>query len=104
MPPTSLVDPEKAKAAVSILIQAPQLTVREAMILAKFTEEEANTKLMQRKVSRDMQKKAAMKATTHATVSASELSPPVKSIDWEDDDSPNGVSLMTEEEWKPKKH
>ena len=50
MPPTSLVDPEKAKAAASVLIRAPQLTVREAMILAKFTEE-ANTKLMQRKVA-----------------------------------------------------
>jgi hypothetical protein len=40
MPPTSLVDPEMAKAAVSVLIWAPQLTVREAMILAKFTKEE----------------------------------------------------------------
>ena len=47
----------KAKAAVSVLIWAPGITVREAMILAKFTEEEANTKSMQRKVSRDLVKK-----------------------------------------------
>ena len=53
MPRTSLVDPDKAKAAVRILIRAPGVTIREAMILAKFTEEEANTKSMQRKVSRD---------------------------------------------------
>jgi hypothetical protein len=104
MPPTSLVDPVKAKAAVSVLIWAPQLTVREAMILAKFTEEEANTKLMQRKVSRDAQKKAATKATAPATISASELSPPNESIDWDDANFPNGVSTLKEEEWKPKKH
>jgi hypothetical protein len=59
---------------------------------------------MQRKVSRDMQKKAAIKAMARATVSASESSLPVESIDWDDDNSPNGVSSMTEEEWKPKKH
>jgi hypothetical protein len=58
MPRTSLVDPEKAKAAVSILIWAPGLTVCEAMILAKFTEEEAKTKFIQWKVSCDVQKKA----------------------------------------------
>ncbi len=51
MPPTSLVDLEKAKAAASVLIWAPQLHVREAMILAKFTKEEANTKSMQPKVA-----------------------------------------------------
>ncbi len=45
-----------------------------------------------------------MKAMAHATVSASELSPSVESIDWDNDDSPNGMSTMTEEEWKPKKH
>ncbi len=92
------------KAAVSVIIWAPQLTVREAMILAKFTEKEANTKSMQRKVSRDAQKKAVMKATARATISASELSPPVESIDWDNANSPNGMSMLTEEEWKPKKH
>ncbi len=104
MPPTSLVDPEKAKATVSVLIWAPQLTVREAMILARFTKEEANTKSMQQKVSQDAQKKAATKAMARATVSASELSPPIESIDWDNANSPNGVSTLTEEEWKPKKH
>ncbi len=38
MPRTSIVDSDKAKAAVSVLIRAPGITVREAMILAKFTE------------------------------------------------------------------
>jgi len=57
MPRTSLVDPDKAKAAVRILIRVPGVTVREAMILAKFTEEEANTKSIQRKVSRNLVKK-----------------------------------------------
>jgi hypothetical protein len=73
MPPTSLVDPEKAKAAASVLIWAPQLTVREAMILAKFAEEEANTKLMQRKVARSipMKAKKASLMTAHASVSVS---------------------------------
>jgi hypothetical protein len=104
MPPTNLVDPEKMKAVVSILIRAPQLTVREAMILAKFTEEEANTKSMQWKVSQDAQKKAATEAAARATISASELSPPIKSIDWDNDDSPHGVSSVREEEWMPKKH
>jgi hypothetical protein len=54
MPPTSLVDPDKAKAAFRILIRAPGVTVREAMILAKFTEEEASTKSMQNKCVRLM--------------------------------------------------
>ncbi len=73
MPPTSLVDPEKAKAAASVLIWAPQLTVREAMILAKFTKEEANTKSMQQKVARSMPMKAkkASLTTAHASVSVS---------------------------------
>jgi hypothetical protein len=102
MPPTSLVNPDKAKAAVSVPIWAPQLTVREAMILAKFTKEEANTKLMQWKVSQDSQKKAATKATAPATIPASELSPPVELIDWDNANPPNGVSTLTEEEWKPK--
>jgi hypothetical protein len=73
MPPTSLVDPEKVKAAVSFLIRVPQLTVREAMILAKFTKEEANTNLMQRKVARSMPmkgKKASL-MTAHASISVS---------------------------------
>ena len=71
MPPTSLADPEKAKAAASVLIWAPQLTVREAMILAKSTEEEANTKPMQRKVARSMPMKAkkASLTTAHASIS-----------------------------------
>ena len=68
MPRTSLVDPDKAKAAVCILIRAPGVTVCEAMILAKFTEEEANTKLMQRKVSLDLVKKTETKGKTGANV------------------------------------
>jgi hypothetical protein len=51
MPQTSIVDEEKAKEAVSILLWAPQLTVWEAMILADFTKDEVNTKLMQRNVA-----------------------------------------------------
>jgi hypothetical protein len=47
----SIVDEEKAKKAVSILLQTPQLTVREEMILADVTKEKANTKLMLRKVA-----------------------------------------------------
>jgi hypothetical protein len=73
MPPTSLVHPEKAKAAASVLIRVPQLTVREAMILAEFTKEEANTKSMQRKVAQSMPMKAkkASLTTAHASVSVS---------------------------------
>jgi hypothetical protein len=69
MPPTSLVDPEKAKATASVLIRAPQLTVHEAMNLDKFTEEEANTKLMQRKVAQSMPMKAKKASLTTAHMS-----------------------------------
>ena len=104
MPQTSLVDPGKAKAAVSILIRAPGITVCEAMILAKFTEEEASTKLMQRKVSCDLDKKTATKGKAGATVATAKLVLPIKEVDLDGNESPHDVSSMTEEEWKPKKH
>ena len=104
MPRTSIVDSDKAKAAVSILIRAPGITVREAMILAKFTEEEANTKSMQRKVSRDLQKMTKSKGKANATVSTANSVPPVEDVDFNGNESPHDVSSMTEEEWKPKKH
>ena len=105
MPQTSLFYPDKAKAAVRILIWVPGVTVREAMILAKFTEEEASTKSMQRKVSRDLLKKTETKGKSGATVATAESAPPIKDIDLDGNESPNEVSSMTvEEEWKPKKH
>jgi hypothetical protein len=104
MPRTSIVDSDKAKAAVNVLIRAPGITVSEAMILAKFTEEEANTKLMQRKVSRDLQKKTESKGKANATVSAADSVPPVEDVDFNGNESPHDMSSMTEEEWKPKKH
>ena len=55
MPPTSLVNPDKAKAAVHILIRAPGVTVCEAMILAKFTEEKASTRSMAEGVPRPVE-------------------------------------------------
>ncbi len=96
MPPTSLVDPKKAKAAASVLIRAPQLAVREAMILAKFTEEEANTKLMQRKVAQSMPMKAkkASLTTAHASVSVS-TGKPFDGVILDKD----GVSLNNKPEW-----
>jgi hypothetical protein len=48
---TSIVDEEKAKEAVGILLWAPHLNVWEAMILEDFTKDEANTKSMQQKVA-----------------------------------------------------
>ena len=104
MPQTSLVGLGKAKAAVSILIRAPGITVCEAMILAKFTEEEASTKLMQRKVSCDLDKKTATKGKAGATVATAKLVLPIKEVDLDGNESPHDVSSMTEEEWKPKKH
>ena len=104
MPRTSIVDSDKAKAAVSVLIRAPGITVREAMILAKFTEEEANTKSMQQKVSRDLQKMTKSKGKANATVSTANSVPPVEDVDFNGNESPHDVSSMTEEEWKPKKH
>ena len=96
---------DKAKAAVGILILVPGVTVCEAMILAKFTEEEASTKSMQRKVSRNLVKKIAMKGKAGATVATAKSVPPIKDIDLDGNESPNKVSSMTaEEEWKPKKH
>jgi hypothetical protein len=58
MPQSSIVDEEKAKEAVSILLWVPQLTVWEAMILAGFTKDKANTKSMQWKVAQSMPMKA----------------------------------------------
>jgi hypothetical protein len=96
MPPTSLVDPEKAKAAANVLIRAPQLTVREAMILAKFTEEEADTKSMQRKVARSMPMKAkkASLTTAHASVSVP-TGEPFDGVILDED----GMSLNNEAGW-----
>jgi hypothetical protein len=54
MPQTSIVDEEKAKKAVNILLWMPQLTVWEAMILADFIKDQANMKSMQRKVARSI--------------------------------------------------
>ena len=76
------------------------------MILAKFTEEEANNKSMQRKVSRDLQKKAKLKGKADATVATADSVLPVEGVNFygNGNASPNDVSSMTEEEWKPKKH
>ncbi len=82
MPQTSLVDSDKAKAEVSVLIRVPGITVREAMILAKFTEEEANTKSMQLEVSRNLQKKTESKGKADATVATTDFVPPVKDFDF----------------------
>jgi hypothetical protein len=73
MPRTSILDEDKVKAAVAILTRAKGLTVREAMILAKFTEAEASTKSMQWKVARSMPMKAkkASLAAARASVSMS---------------------------------
>jgi hypothetical protein len=83
MPRTSLVDSDKAKAAVSVLIWAPGITVREAMILAKFTEEEANNKSMQRKVSRDLHKKAELKGKADATLATADSVLPVEGVNFQ---------------------
>ncbi len=91
MPRTSIVDEEKAKKAVSILLWAPQLTVREAMILADFTKDEANTKSMQRKLAQSMPMKAkkASLTTAHASISVSTGAPINVVILNEDSVSPN---------------
>ena len=60
MPRTSLVHQTKLEVAVSILIRAPNLTVREAMLAAQFTPEEANSKIMQQKVARTLQGKSIL--------------------------------------------
>ena len=74
------------------------------MNLAKFTEEEASTKSMQRKVSRDLEKKTATNGKAGATVASAKLVPPIKEIVLNGNESPHDVSSMTEEKWKPEKH
>ncbi len=66
------------------------------MILAKFTEEEANTKSMQRKVARSMPMKAkkASLTTAHASVSVS-TGKPFDGVILDED----GVSLNNEAGW-----
>ncbi len=92
----SIVDQEKVKEAVSILLRAPQLTVQEAMILADFTKDEANTKSMQRKVARSMRMKAKMVSltTAHASVSVS-TGKPFDGVILDED----GVSLNDKAGW-----
>ncbi len=66
------------------------------MILAKFTEEEANTKSMQRKVARSMPMKAkkASLMTAHASVSVS-IGKPFDGVVLDED----GMSLNNEARW-----
>ena len=98
MPRTSLVNPDEAKAAVRILIRAPGVTICEAMILAKFTEEEASTKSIQRKVSRDLVKKTETKGKTGANETTAKPVLPIEDIGFdENNESVNKVSSMTEE-------
>ncbi len=96
MPRTSIVDQEKAKEAVSILLWALQLTVQEAMILADFTKDEANTKSMQRKGAQSMPMKAkkASLTTAHASISVS-TGEPFDGVIFDE----NGVSLNDEAGW-----
>ena len=54
MPWQSLVSKEKVAKAVKLLIRAPTLTLREAMLAAEFTPSEANTKFIQRKLARSL--------------------------------------------------
>jgi hypothetical protein len=99
MPQISIVNEEKAKKAVSIQLWALQLTVWEAMILADFTKDEANTKSMQRKVAQSMPmkvKKASL--TTHASVSVSTGAPINGLILNEDGMSPNNKAGWDEDE------
>jgi hypothetical protein len=87
----SIVDEEKAKKAVSILLQAPQLTIWEAMVLTDFTKDEANTKSMQRKVAQSMQMKArkASLMTANVPISVS-FGPPIDAVILNEDGvSPN---------------
>ncbi len=96
MPQMSIVDQEKAKEAVSILLWAPQLTVQEAMILEDFTKDEANTKSMQRKVVQSMPMKAKKASLTTAHMSVSiPTSKPFDGVILNKD----GVSLNNEAGW-----
>ena len=97
MPRTSILDEDKVKAAVAILTRAKGLTDREAMILAKFTKAEANTKSMQRKVARSMPMKAkkASLTTAHASISVSTTGEPFDGVILDKD----GVSLNDEAGW-----
>ena len=110
------------KHAVATLMRAPGITVREAMILAKFTDDEANTKSMQRKVARSMpmkSKKASVKAADATNASGSKSSADanvpisnittdgsncagwVSSVTGFDDDDANDDELLN---WKPPRH
>jgi len=78
MPQTCNIDEDKVKHAVATLMWAPGITVHEAMILAKFTDDEANTKTMQRKVAQTSMpmksKKSSMKVADATNASRSKSS------------------------------
>ena len=68
------------------------------MILAKFTEEEANIKSMQWKVSCNLVKKTEMKGKTGANETTAIPVLPIEDIGFdENNESVNKVSSMTEE-------
>ena len=54
MSTNAVADQRKVARAASILIRAPMLTVREAMLAAKFLVVEASMKWLQRKVTRSL--------------------------------------------------
>jgi Zn-dependent M32 family carboxypeptidase len=55
-------------------------------------------------VSRDLHKKTESKGKADATVATADSVLPVEGVNFNGNESPNDVSSMTEEEWKPKKH
>ena len=111
------------KLAVTTLMRASGITVLKAMILTKFTDDEANTKTMQRKVARSMpmkSKKTSTEAANVANVSRSKSSANanapisyiatngsnnaagwVSSLTGFDDDDANDDKLLN---WKPPRH
>ena len=122
MPQTCNIKENKVKHAVAALMRAPGITVHEAMILAKFTDDEANTKTMQRKVAQSMpikSKKSSMKVADATNASRSKSSADanvpisnittdgsncagwVSSVTGFDDDDANDDELLN---WNPPRH
>jgi hypothetical protein len=68
----TIVDQPKVAVAASILIRAPMLTVREAMLAAEFSVSEASMKSLQRKVTRSLPHKTK-RGLKHAALPTSSI-------------------------------
>ena len=91
MPRKSKIDQEKLELAVTFLTWAPKMTVHQAMLAAEFSSEDANNKVLQRKVARTLPNGSKGELKTSVTESV-----PVSAVDI-DNNTMSDVSPITDD-------